>query len=583
MTRQDWSESSIPLVIAITGHRDLVPSEIPGIRERVGDFLTLLRDRYPERRLQLMSGLAEGADRLAADVALQMDVELVAALPMHKSEFCEDFSTDESKSEFESLCSQAVSCYELPLAVGNTERGVSESDEQRAKQYAQLGVFLSAHCHILLAIWDGKVSQSLGGTGQVVVFHHDDVMPGYTQKTFATQQMLIDDESDLVFHIVCSRDRTDGEPANGLQALDWSWYTKDANQPRSQELPMQHQLIFERESEFSREVTEQAAAIEAGKYPLYTAEQASELPPGVDDIDRLFCAADWLAIRYQKRVLMSLRVTHILAFLMGLMFILYTDVASWQVYMVAFLLFFLSSAAMHYWAVREGWHRKYLDYRTLAEGLRVQFYWAVAGVSNGSISKYMHDNFLQSQDPELGWIRNVMRVSGTHSDANIDASQSNLDFVLREWIGDADGAGQLGYFLSKGAEKVRRHQLTERLGRLSLFTSAVVVLVFVVAGSFLPDAWSDPMMAVMGTLLLIYGIRQGFGYATAEKDLVKQYEFMFRLFQSARTRLDNTDDPEEQRQILRVLGGSALDEHADWILMHRERAIDSSEIWRMGS
>ncbi len=84
-------------------------------------------------------------------------------------------------------------------------------------------------------------------------------------------------------------------------------------------------------------------------------------------------------------------------------------------------------------------------------------------------------------------------------------------------------------------------------------------------------------------MLLIYAIRQGYGYATAEKDLIKQYEFMLRLFQNARRRLDNTDDPQERRQILQALGGAALGEHAKWILMHPDRAINQGEIWRMGS
>ena len=58
---------------------------------------------------------------------------------------------------------------------------------------------------------------------------------------------------------------------------------------------------------------------------------------------------------------------------------------------------------------------------------------------------------------------------------------------------------------------------------------------------------------------------------------------MLRIFQNARRRLDNTVDPVEHRQILRALGGSALDEHAQWILMHRDRSIDQGEIWRMSS
>ena len=44
----------------------------------------------------------------------------------------------------------------------------------------------------------------------------------------------------------------------------------------------------------------------------------------------------------------------------------------------------------------------------------------------------------------------------------------------------------------------------------------------------------------------------------------------------------NADDDAERRQILRALGGSCLDEHAEWILMHRDRSIDQSDIWRPG-
>ena len=76
----------------------------------------------------------------------------------------------------------------------------------------------------------------------------------------------------------------------------------------------------------------------------------------------------------------------------------------------------LAAVGINALAVRGAWHRKYLDYRTLAEGLRVQFYWAAAGVTSGNVTKFAHDNFLQMQDTELGWIRNVMRVAGTECD-----------------------------------------------------------------------------------------------------------------------------------------------------------------------
>jgi hypothetical protein len=63
-------------------------------------------------------------------------------------------------------------------------------------------------------------------------------------------------------------------------------------------------------------------------------------------------------------------------------------------------------------ARRRGWHRKYLDYRALAEGLRIQSYWRRAGISLTRDHAFAHDDFLQKQNVELGWIRNVMRASG---------------------------------------------------------------------------------------------------------------------------------------------------------------------------
>ena len=421
----------LPLVIAVTGHRDLVAREVDRIREQVRSFLTDLDLRYPERRLCVMSSLAEGSDRLVAEVALELNVDLTVPLPMPKRLYLQDFVTPESREQFESLCNRAEDIFELPLASGGTMEQISIPGPARDRQYAQIGVFLCAHCHVLLALWDGKSASSLGGTGQVVKFHQDDIMPGYTPKTLTTQQMLVDDESDLVYHIVCSRDRPDGEPHPDFRPLQWFWFTKDRNNPRSQEIPKQHRTIFLRSSEFSRDAIRFADQIEAEKYSLFDNQGNDGLPQGIGEINRLFCIADWLAIHYQKKTLVTLRITHLLAFLMGLMFILYSDFESRPYYMFAFLMFFLIAAAIHNFAKRDGWHRKYLDYRTLAEGLRVQFYWAAAGVSNENESKFTHDKFLQTQDPELGWIRNVMRVAGMRCDAAPNTDPAGLDFALQ--------------------------------------------------------------------------------------------------------------------------------------------------------
>lgn len=573
---------TLPLVIAVTGHRDLVPAEIDTIKERVRTLFAFLAERYPDRRLLVMSSLAEGADQLVAEVATDLAIDLVVPLPMPKELYLQDFKTSDSRTRFESLYLQAKETFELPIVDQVSVERISSPCPERDQQYAQLGIFVCAHCHILLALWDGKPSSHLGGTGQVVKFHHDDVMPGYTTESSATQQMLVDDESDLVYHIVCSRNRVDGQPHKDMQPLDWSWFTKDAIQPRSKKLPIQHDIVFQRGSEFSRDATKFADHIETSQTKMGDVARSDRLLAGLQDIERLFGTADWLAIHYQRKALQTLRMSHLLAFVMGFLFILYSDLGAQQIFLLAFLVFFLVAAGLQYFENRQGWRRKYLDYRALAEGLRVQYYWAAAGVTSDNRSKFTHDNFLQTQDPELGWIRNVMRVSGIRCDAATNPDQAGFDSVIRAWIGDAK-SGQLGYYRKQLNHLVRHHRTTERLGQLSLLTSIVIVAVFVVGGSALPFHLNDPLTVVMGAALLLYAVRHAYARSVGEKELIKQYEFMLRIFESASRRLEKAEDLAEKRLVLRALGGSALDEHSEWILMHRERSIDQSETWRMGS
>jgi hypothetical protein len=572
---------ALPLVIAVTGHRDLVADETEGLRQKVREFFVDLAQRYPSRRLRLLCPLAEGADQLVAEVAVDLDIELVVPLPMDEPDYLQDFSSEQHIENYRSLKSRAADAYVLQISLQQSNGAGIAGWSAQERAYAQLGIFLAAHCHILLAIWDGKENDKPGGTGHVVRFHHDNVLSGLTPDQVTTQQRLVDDESDLVYHIVCSRNQPDGHPEPNLTPLDGFWFTKDANEPRSKTLPAQHETIFRRSEEFSRDAMRYASDIDRERYALLDPAWADELPPGIEGIDRLQSAADWLAVRYQRLTLLTFRLLHILAFAMGMTFLLYSDLATRPVFLAAFLLAFVSAIGIQYFSRRRGWHRKYLDYRALAEGLRVQFYWAVAGVTQPNVSSFTHDSFLQAQDPEIGWIRNVMRVAGTRVDASPRQSKSGLDVAVREWIGSAD-SGQLGYFRSRTRSKNARKKLTERLGQACLTASAGVAAAFLFASSSIPDNLHDPLMAALGLLLLLFAVRHSYSSSIAEEELIKQYEFMLRVFDDAHNRMPMANDATDKRQLLYALGNTALDEQAQWLLTHRERSIDSTDILQLG-
>lgn len=569
------SDYALPLIVAVTGHRDLVSAEKPGLADGVRRLFHGLAEQFPGRRLVLLSPLAEGADQLAARVATENNVDLVVPLPGREAAYLADFATNDGRRGYEELSSRAMDVFELAADDDGIDR-LSDSD------YARLGAYLSMHCDVLLAIWDGKQSGKVGGTADIVAFHHDRYMPGVELPALATADMLVDDESDLVYHIVCSRNSSDGAPAADLRPLDAFWFTNDTEFPRSTSLPEQHVRVFERGCAFCDDVRRHAREMGEATDTLLRGAPAAMQTPGLRAIDELYGKADWLAIRFQRKTVRVLAAVHVLAFLMGLAFLLYSDWVTDRLLMVLFLLFFTSAVALQWHARRRDWQRKYLEYRTLAEGLRVQLYWAGAGIGRASDWHTVQDVFLQSEDPELGWIRNAMRGAGYRADAESIQDPDAFRFVLNEWVGGED-SGQLGYYARKTRARLARHRLTEKLGRLSLAASIAIVGVFVIWGPSLTTAADATLKVVMGVLLLLFAVREGHAYATAVKELIKQYELMYRIFNNAHRRLKQAEKTAHRRQILLALGHSALAEHADWLIVHRERSLEKGEILRLGS
>ena len=78
--------SRVPLVIGVTGHRDLRTQDVPLLEREVAAIITRLQRDYigeeNETPLVLISALAEGADRIVARVALALGVRLIAPLPL---------------------------------------------------------------------------------------------------------------------------------------------------------------------------------------------------------------------------------------------------------------------------------------------------------------------------------------------------------------------------------------------------------------------------------------------------------------------------------------------------------------------
>jgi hypothetical protein len=553
------------LNIGVTGHRDLVAAEIPALRAAVQALFRRLADSYPGLEIRVISALAEGSDLLVAETALDLGLAVIAPLPAPLDTYAASFSSEAERARLRTTASRV------------DVRVLDHAMQDEALGYASVGVFISSHCQILLALWDGLPSTAIGGTAQVVEFHLRGEMTGLGHEV--SPNLLADDDSDLVYHLMCSRQRAEHAPSvRAMRPGDARWLTNAGSSSGDAPPPFVYRRLFGFLAGFATDLTRYPQE-GTGLLPCDGGPDLAAADPTAQRLDAAFRAADSLAVRYQRRVHASLRATHGLAVLMGLAFMSHTelDTPVWTI--AAFLALFAFGYVVYGLARRGEWHRKYLDYRGLAEGLRVQFYWHVAGVRSSDHVPFAYDSFMQKQDLEIGWIRHAMRGYALSSAAAAPRDPDCLRWVIGCWVGgDEAGRGQLDYYRSRVILREANFARTRRMSRLALFAGLSLAAVFLALGDELPDGLTPYLLLATGMFTLTAGIAEAYSHKKADKELIKQYRFMYRLFQRARERLDAAANDDARRLILRSLGVASLEEHAEWILMHRQRPLDPSRI-----
>ena len=556
-----------PLVVGVTSHRNIPAREVESIRQRVREFFAQLQRDFPHTPLVVISALAEGGDRLAAEEALRCGADLIAPLPLPRDLYVSDFADTASRASFDALCEQAH-VIELPLMPASTPATVAHAGVERDRQYAQAGVFIARHCHLLLAIWDGKQSDRLGGTAQVVNYYLHGIMPGLIERRHSARRWLFGyGDERPVCHLVCSRDVPDGKPPEPLRSGQILWRTPTSVSTPDAPMPERLRDGFAEAGHFNQDAARYRTQIDAA--PADPVERGA--PPA---LAALFRAADWLAIHFQRRVLLAMRVSYTVAALMGIAFAVYDNLTNTDAFIYVFLVLFACGVAISATARRRDWHRKYLDYRALAEGLRVQGYWRRAGISLTGDPDFAQDSLQQKQDIALDWVRNAMRSADlVRAPDAPDRRAAELRAVIDEWIGGAD-SGQLGYYSHKAEQRERDYRLTERIGSISLYAGIAISVVLAALAFRLSADAKNELIVLMAVFSVFGAVREAYAYRKADKELIKQYRFMRRLFSDANAALQGAHDDGDRRDILRALGEAALAEHAEWAMMHRQRPLE---------
>ena len=639
----------LPLVIGVTGHRDLRDEDIPRLEQEVTAIIVGLRHGYlgADTPIIVLSSLAEGADRLVARVALAHGAHLVAPMPMPVEEYRRDFEPGlkpGNTAEFEELLGKAIAVPVMPFTPGNSLQAVRDDRAKRNEQYRAVGLFIVQHCNVLIALWDGdSENMSAGGTAEVVSFKRQGIPLAVSGSARASIDVT---EVGPVIHVVTPRVKHVEVPAvsvapwgralvkrhrgghirhfvhgvgefvDGLFGREPKNHLKHLGTGQRQELEAWEgfETLVKLTAHFNHEAATLAAAPDSARLTEQSVDylfDATATAPSVAPAEakefgtgratrwcRLYAIADALAQKRRNRFRRDWYHVYVLAFAALCLFGLFplpnlTSFFEWAANPIL-ILYSLTFIAIFVVFLRSqvGEHQVlFLDYRALAEALRIAIYWKLVGIaarhsderptySIGTLGA-VADAYPMNQANELAWVKIVLRMLEL-VEAGEPPGEPALDpqahaIVRYYWV-----HGQCDFYGRAQQRHVRFAEMLERGAVLFLVVSPFVLVPAVIAFTH-PPSGGHPSF-IREFLLLICGLLPGLatvlnGYSEklALKPQARQYERMRGLFERAFALLPDAIAPDTAalaQATYMELGREALAENAEWVAIYRQRPVE---------
>lgn len=563
--------TSIPIPIAITGHRDLHPDAVSGLRQQLADLYAALDAAHPHSDLVLLSGLAEGADRLAAEVALDAGIDVVGVLPMPAEQYRADFPS--TRAGFDALVSRCATVLELPVPDGDD----LSDPAVRSACYERLGDWLTRYSFVLLALWDGAPGRGAGGTADVV----DTELSGRHGRE--VEGLQDDPVGGTVCHLLTRRageSMPEGVPRRWLSGTDGQTLSLgEGVLAEGGVFPLLRRLDELNAEQTSANVAASGRVVTSKGWFLPQPDQA-RLSAGQEALLHHYALADATAGRYQRLRHRTLVVLSVVALAAVSALELYKEGLQSQLWALGVLCIYplglLFAWARLRWAKRQGYDTRQLDYRALAEGLRIQLAWALCGIDDDVTDHYLH-----TQRGEFQWVRGAIRAcvlrARMHSD-DLISDPPDFDVVLRRWVAD-----QGGYFRKSVVAKDRMARRYRRFMKGLFWTSFAASLALgparILAGEAFGGLPLDSAFELAAAVALAAAAAlSAFSERLHLPELARQHDRMYLVFRRAEQRIGVflvEGDGARAQAVLRELGQAALAENGAWVLLHRARPMEA--------
>lgn len=609
--------TELPLLIGVTGHRDLAEPE--KVRQQLKCFFRKLASAMPNTRFCLCSGLAIGADQLFVKCGKEIlgdRAETFAVLP---------FPRDMYRKDFERV-PEDLQAYDELLETSNYVTELSTNRDNEVEAYKKVGEFLVEHVNILISIWDGNIAcnndkdkkPKPGGTWDVSYrwMNYENHHPDRLFSTYRNPTLIwIEAKRNE------SADRWDADaPVKALLGKPSAKSAAEQNNQKNKiaifktsvptEKFLSHYFAYRQVDQALKEIDDYNALLKLEPIPPGRAVSEKYLglagTTGVKKEVARFAILDDSANTAQKQYEKQFLWIFILSFLLGVFAQIYGGVEhtflsfpagaakpyqpiTWALPM--YLLLIILVFAYSLFQKRKKIDDKYLDRRILAEVLRIDIFWKIAGVAEN-----VKDLFMQKAPEHVEWTVIALNNWAFMDQFSADeAEDKNGTDVKIAWVED-----QLKYY-DKAANRLQKR--AKKIYSIALFVAGISMLcvIYFFIDTFIreitPAKLRNPLDAING-LLVGFGsfFLASFNFFLAKKgwnETAASYSSKKKLFEIVRDCLTVLEqkkaESDEKRSVekeielalqidryanvndyLIYLGETALQEHEEWLEQQRK-------------
>lgn len=611
----------IPLVIGVTGHRDIHKSCIKSLQKNIRNIFDQLIEKYPHTPIIFLSPLADGADRIVAEVAFEFkeNITVSAPLPMDIESYIKTFakgitihkeSTDEKKlilekescEEFDKLLNQVKSQTNdyvpkiIPMLFDEESYENSSEDEQRnirRQQYSIVGEYIAIHSNILIALYDDNEKENPGGTKEIVrkklegsyeYFKVKDFDVNYPEDGIVYKINTIKGKNqnklDSDFVKLFPKNKEENVTTNKINSSILNFLSiKDYISKSCYSIKEESTLNFYSKQHkkidcFNREVENEFDAI--SKVANNDIEKLNVTDKLIHKNIMIRRSAAFLSEKFDSKMKELQKLILFLSMVTIFSLMIKSSYSNFEFnkYIDIFYLFAIGIFYILHIKFKNYKENKE-DFRGLSEVLRIQTAWNLANI-NESTSLY----YLAHQKDGIGWLRTTMRGINIFYIPKKTHEKFDRNIVDKYWIDN-----QIGYF----DKNLKKHKNAEKKLNFKLKTWFILFVLlnigYVIEG-FTSDISSSfeviflgltsfelLKIVLLGTPLIVSAYFKAIQLFEGNDEIIKEYTISFYSFNRAKKLLDLEDEINyaNKKEIYRNLGIEALRENSTWLINRRKK------------